>query len=333
MYLPSQSDCGLLSGAEQKQSVGDERMFRFVDKEWGKEISDALRIDASELRIICPFIKKGAIERILEHHPSKIQVITRFNLVDFAEGVSDIEALRELLDAGADIRGIKNLHAKIYLFSDKRAIVTSANLTKAALERNHEFGLVAEDESLIKACRDYFDDLWSRAGKNLTSKQLGKWNEKVEPHLHTQGQVSKTKELENLGTDIEEREANKLTERDADFWRAATVEDVAKILDGGANIEARDEYGSTPLHWASLFSESPGIVGLLLDKGADIEARDKMGRTPLHVAVGHAIQFSRPLEVVLFLLDRGANAETQDIWGDSPFNLIKKILNERNIAR
>ena len=38
-------------------------------------------------------------------------MITRFNLADFAEGVSDIEALRLLLDAGANIRGIRNLHA------------------------------------------------------------------------------------------------------------------------------------------------------------------------------------------------------------------------------
>ena len=43
--------------------------------------------------------------------PGNVQVITRFNLADFAEGVSDIEALRLLLDAGADIRGIRSLHA------------------------------------------------------------------------------------------------------------------------------------------------------------------------------------------------------------------------------
>ena len=177
-------------------------MLRLVDKEWGREISNALRADASELRIVCPFIKKGAIRRILEHSPSKIQVITRFSLADFAEGVSDIPALRELLDTGADIRGIKNLHAKIYLFGNSRAIITSANLTRAALGRNHEFGLVAEDESLIKACRDYFDNLWNRAGKNLTSKQLGKWDKEVTSHLHTRGRFSKAHGLKDFGANI-----------------------------------------------------------------------------------------------------------------------------------
>ena len=178
-------------------------MLRLVDKEWGREISNALRTDASELRIVCPFIKKGAIRRILEHSPSKIQVITRFSLADFAEGVSDIPALRELLDAGADIRGIKNLHAKIYLFGDKRAIITSANLTKAALERNHEFGLVAEDGLFIERCRDYFDNLWNRAGKNLTSKQIHQWDKKVASHLHTRGKFSKVQGLKDFGTDVD----------------------------------------------------------------------------------------------------------------------------------
>ena len=45
-----------------------------------------------------------------------------------------------LLDAGASIRGIQNLHAKLYLFGTSRAIITSANLTEAALTRNQEFG-------------------------------------------------------------------------------------------------------------------------------------------------------------------------------------------------
>ena len=86
------------------------------------------------------FIKKGALERLLSHRPGDVQVITRFNLADFADGVSDVEALRMLLDAGASIRGIQNLHAKLYLFGTSRAIITSANLTEAALTRNQEFG-------------------------------------------------------------------------------------------------------------------------------------------------------------------------------------------------
>lgn len=137
---------------------------RLVDAGWGTELTSALRADTSELRIICPFIKVGALDRLLSLTPSNIQVITRFNLVDFAEGVSDLAALRMLLDAGAQVRGIQKLHSKLYLFAS-RAIVTSANLTKAALDTNLEFGLVADDVSVIAECRTYFDDLWDQGEK------------------------------------------------------------------------------------------------------------------------------------------------------------------------
>jgi hypothetical protein len=100
--------------------------FRIVDTGWDKVLGDALRADSSRVRIVCPFIKKRAVARLLKRDkPKALQVITRFNLDDFSEGVSDIAALQLLLDKGAHIRGVRNLHAKLYLFGANRAIVTS----------------------------------------------------------------------------------------------------------------------------------------------------------------------------------------------------------------
>src|SRR3972149_1786386 len=115
--------------------------------------SQVTRVDA-EIGLICPFIKVGALERLLGRtHRGAVQIITRFNLADFAEGVSDIAALRLLLMSDAQVRGIRNLHAKLYIFGASRAIVTSANLTEAALTRNHEFGFESEDASIVARCR------------------------------------------------------------------------------------------------------------------------------------------------------------------------------------
>ena len=118
------------------------RGFRLVETDWGHVLDRAVATDCSELRIVCPFIKERTVRRLLAGgRPKSIQVITRFNLLDFAEGVSDTAALRLLLDKGAQIRGVRGLHAKLYLIG-RQAIVTSANLTQAALSRNHEFGFV-----------------------------------------------------------------------------------------------------------------------------------------------------------------------------------------------
>ena len=158
--------------------------FRLVDAGWHKEIDDALSADRSSVRIVCPFIKKRAAGHLLKQGKlSTLQVITRFNLGDFSEGVSDTAALGLLLKSGAQIRGVRNLHAKLYLFGTSSVIVTSANLTDAALRKNHEFGFLAGDAGIVRRCRQYFDDLWGRAGPDLLAARLSVWERKITAHL------------------------------------------------------------------------------------------------------------------------------------------------------
>ena len=175
--------------------------IRLVDAGWERELTAAILTDPGEVRIVCPFIKIGALDCLLSHRPDNVQVITRFNLADFAEGVSDIEALRLLLEAGASIRGIRNLHAKLYVFGTSRAIITSANLTKAALTRNQEFGMVAHDAAVIAACRDYFDGLWRHASSDLSRDMLDSWEETVTRHRASGGRTNRARGLGDFGAE------------------------------------------------------------------------------------------------------------------------------------
>ena len=68
--------------------------MRLVDEGWRRELAEAVHADASELRIICPFIKASALESLLSGQPGNVQVITRSNLADVAERVSEVAALR-----------------------------------------------------------------------------------------------------------------------------------------------------------------------------------------------------------------------------------------------
>ncbi|MBX5221873.1 hypothetical protein HJC04_16350 [Rhizobium sp. NLR8a] len=174
---------------------------RLVDGGWAEELDMALRLEARNLSVISPFLKQKATGRVLSHTPQSVRVITRFNLRDFAEGVSDIAALRSLLVAGAKVRGVRNLHAKVYVFGSRRTIVTSANLTEAALTRNHEFGLVSDDAEIISASDRYFDALWARAGTDLTARQLDAWEETVTMHLASGGPRFRLEKLADYGTD------------------------------------------------------------------------------------------------------------------------------------
>jgi ankyrin repeat protein len=52
------------------------------------------------------------------------------------------------------------------------------------------------------------------------------------------------------------------------------------LIDNGADVNAVDKNGWTPLHFATKYNEK--TVKLLIDKGADVNAVDKEGWTPLH---------------------------------------------------
>ena len=175
---------------------------RVVDKAWNAELEDALRLNVGDVLLVSPFIKARAVEPLLDHCANS-RVITRFSQQDYVDRISDIAALRLLLEAGAAIRGVRHLHAKLYVFGSSRAIVTSANLTWAGLNSNHEFGLVTDEPGTVADCRKYVDDLWSRAGPDLSPAQLQQWEESVSQYLASGGTNHVHRgALEDMGVDI-----------------------------------------------------------------------------------------------------------------------------------
>jgi ankyrin repeat protein len=62
------------------------------------------------------------------------------------------------------------------------------------------------------------------------------------------------------------------------------IEAIKQHLNGGANVDAKDEEGWTPLHFAAWFGHKE-IVELLIAEGADVNVKDHKGRTPLNEAI------------------------------------------------
>lgn len=90
------------------------------------------------------------------------------------------------------------------------------------------------------------------------------------------------------------------------------------LLEHGADVNARDDTHSTPLHLASYMGNGKA-VGLLIQHGADVNAQDERQRTPLHRVVSSCLTLRR--EIVHLLLCNGANVGAEDDKGRTPFQI------------
>lgn len=89
---------------------------------------------------------------------------------------------------------------------------------------------------------------------------------------------------------------------------------VPLLVAHGANINAKDNSGATPLHLA--VQSLGGRIKELIDMGADVDACDGSGRTPLH----YSIEGTRGSDVTESLLQCKANPNIPDARGMTPFD-------------
>jgi hypothetical protein len=234
-----------------------------VGEDWARELNEGLRRDASALGIICPFIKHFAVADILgRHSPRELRVITRFNLADFGAGVSDIAALRSVLDAGGRVRGLRGLHAKVFIFGNVRAAVTSANLTARGLRGNHEFGCVSEQPEFVTACASYFERLWTAAGANLTRAQLDDWEATVGRFLDSGGRSADQAKLPDHGAVAASGAEWPLSVPDTTGpgWPAESGQAFVKFFGEGHNrvpwsFNTLEEVERSGCHWACTYPD------------------------------------------------------------------------------
>ena len=144
----------------------------------------------------------------------------------------------------------------------------------------------------------------------------------------------------------------------SDFWRLNALAEVQRCLAGGEAVNFRNEWGTTPLHFAAS-SQPAATVKLLLAEGAQVGVRNDLGAHPLHYGVaeagdrstdtyytsvfllrrdGHAVGSFPPLfypdytEVVSVLVAAGAQVDARAEDGRTPLHVAAVQRSEATIG-
>ncbi|MBI1885787.1 MAG: hypothetical protein HYS09_05685 [Chloroflexi bacterium] len=133
-----------------------------------------------DMLIACPFIKVSEAEWVCEaltSHGSvshlRLEVLTDVRSDSVLSGSLDIEALRMFVETlpNASVTNLPRLHAKVYVADDSLAVVGSANLTRAGLDSNYEYGIALTEPALVMRIRKDLED-YARIGNRLAREVL-----------------------------------------------------------------------------------------------------------------------------------------------------------------
>ena len=151
------------------------------------------------IKIVTPFIRESVYRQLLtkKQNKVKIELITTFKFSNFCSTQSDLSVLRNLIETGGKVRVNPELNANIYIFDDKKAVISSANLMEQNSELSHAYGMLVDDKILVSEIVADYNILLKEEKTRVVGKIEIELLEKIIQQIYKLNGYKKTKYTKN----------------------------------------------------------------------------------------------------------------------------------------
>ena len=106
-----------------------------------------------------PYINEAGVSIMLKSVNNalnkNIHVLTNLSARNIVDNVTQPSAILKMFDSfkQTTVTSLARLHAKIYIIDEQLAVITSANLTYGGIKSNFEYGVLIDDNKIIRTVK------------------------------------------------------------------------------------------------------------------------------------------------------------------------------------
>ncbi len=145
--------------------------MKILKNPWKDNFIELVSESKSSIKITSPFVKKNICDDLLLAKPKnvKLNLVTSFKMLNVYSGALDLQGLESIINNNGIVQNYQNIHSKVYIFDDKKIVITSANLTNGGFLKNFEYGVFSNNKELVNQAVDDFSLITNNEKTGLIS--------------------------------------------------------------------------------------------------------------------------------------------------------------------